>query len=151
VVLAVRRVSGHVFYRSRTVRLVLLAVVLAFLPGCDVDGCETFIHTGPALIVNVRDAQTGAPLGNGVSVTAQNGAYSEQLALVDTRPPQFEGVGGTVERPFGSAGTYVVTVSAAGYEPATASAEVIADDFCLAPPIPSQPVVLDIKLTTATP
>ena len=146
-----RRLGRYSFYRSHTVRLILLALILAFVPGCDVDGCETFIHTGPALIVNVRDAQTGAPLGNGVSVTAQKGAYSEQLALVDTRPPQFEGIGGTAERPFGSAGTYVVTVSAAGYERVTATAEVIADDFCFNPPIPSQPAVLNIELTTAAP
>lgn len=143
--------SHHPFYRSHTVRLILLGLVLAIVSGCDVDSCETFINTGPALIVNVRDAQTGAPLGNGVSVTAQDGAYSEQLALVETQPPQFEGIGGTPERPFGRAGTYAVTVSAVGYESATATAEVVADDFCLNPPIPSQPVLLEVELTPSAP
>ncbi len=121
------------------------------IPGCDVDGCETFIYDGPAIVVAVRDAETGAQLSAGVIVTAQTDGYSEQLELVQTQPPQFEGVVVAVDRPRVRPGTYTVTVSADGYEQASASADVIADDFCFSTPIPSRAVELEIELTPLAP
>ncbi len=133
-------------------RLLLLALVLALVPGCDVDGCETFIYAGPAIVVAVRDAETGASLSSGVSVTARTDGYSEQLTLVETQPPQLEGLIVAVDRPRVRPGTYAVTVSAEGYEQSTASAEVVADDFCVSSmPIPSQSVRLEIALSPSVP
>lgn len=150
----VLRLSGHLFCRSRSMRYPLLALILAVAPGCDVDvdGCETFIYSGPAIVVGVRDAETGASLSSGVSVTAQTDGHSEQLTLVQTQPPQFEGVTVAVDRPRVRPGTYTVTVAADGYEQGTALAEVVADDFCVSSlPIPSQPVRLEIALTPSVP
>ncbi|WP_420457379.1 hypothetical protein [Rubrivirga sp.] len=132
-------------------RYALFALVLAAAPGCDVDGCETFAWDGPALVVFVRDAETEAPLGAGVSVVAQADAYSERLTLVESQPPVFEGLSLAHGRPPVDAGSYTVTVSAGGYEPATAVAEVVADDVCFSTPRPSGPAELTIELTPSAP
>ena len=132
-------------------RLVLLALILVVAPGCDVDGCETFVYDGPALTVFVRNAETGELLSDGVSVVAERDGVSEQLTLVDSPTPLFEGLSLARDSPPIAPGAYAVTVSAEGYEQARGSAEVVADDFCYSVPRPSGPAQLDFDLTPYEP
>ena len=132
-------------------RFALLALFLAVAPGCDVDGCETFVYDGPALIAFVNDAETGEPLTDGVTVVARQGDFSEQLTLVESQTPLFEGLSLAFDRPPVAPGAYAVTVTAEGYEQATASAEVVADDFCFSTPRPSIPAELTFGLERSVP
>ena len=133
-------------------RFVLFALILISAAGCDVDGCETFVYDGPAILVTVRDAATGDPLSDGVTVEAQGVGRSEQFSLIDTLVPMFGGFStleaGQVPAP---TGTYRVTVAAEGYEEATALADVVADDMCFSTPRPSGPVELTIELAPMMP
>jgi len=59
--------------------------------------------------VKVKDAETGAFLSDGVSITIQDGAYSEVLDLIsDSQPPVFQGA-------WERAGSYTFTVQKQGY------------------------------------
>ncbi|MBD3582041.1 carboxypeptidase-like regulatory domain-containing protein [Flavobacterium selenitireducens] len=71
------------------------------------DNCTDEVVAG--LNVKVKDFSTGAYLSDGVSVTAQDGDYSEVLDLIpSSEPPTFSGAW---ERP----GTYTIIVQKSGY------------------------------------
>lgn len=72
-----------------------------------IDTCTEEAVAG--LNVIVRDAATAEVLSDGVSITAQDGDYSEVLELVDgSAPATFTGA-------WERAGTYVLTVQKSGY------------------------------------
>lgn len=71
------------------------------------DNCTDEVIAG--VNVKVKDASTGAYLSDGVSVTVQDGDYSELLDLIqDSDPATFSGAW---ERP----GTYTIIVQKSGY------------------------------------
>jgi hypothetical protein len=120
---------------SRNVRAAVVAATLAALPlltaacGNFVDGGACTASIEPAVVVEIRDARTGAPLASGASGVVAEGTYADSL-----RP--YEGAGGTTpslfsrraadERP----GTYAVTVAHPGYQTWTATGVRAGSDAC---------------------
>lgn len=105
-------------------KILLFVSILAMSCNSDDDN-DTFYCTEEfvfGLNVNVKDAVSGAFLGEGVTVRAVDGSYSETLQLVETLPT-FVGAG---ER----AGNYVVTVSKDGYQTYVSSTVKVERDRC---------------------
>ena len=75
------------------------------------------------LNVIVLDASTGNPIFQDIEVKAVDGAYQEILELVPGLEYAFVGAG---ER----AGTYVVTITKAGYQTYTSAPIVLTRDEC---------------------
>ncbi|MDP3946602.1 MAG: carboxypeptidase-like regulatory domain-containing protein [Lutibacter sp.] len=61
-----------------------------------------------ALNITVKNAVTNQVLGNGITVTAKDGNYTETLEFFDVNNPVFSGA-------WERAGTYIITVSGVGY------------------------------------
>lgn len=75
------------------------------------------------LNVVVLDATSGQPLVEGVLVKAVDGPYQETLELIPGLEYSFAGAG---ER----AGTYIVTVTKAGYQTYTSIPIIVTRDVC---------------------
>lgn len=75
------------------------------------------------LKIVVLDASTGNFLVEGVEVKAVDGAYQETLALVPGLEYSFAGAGERV-------GTYIVTITKAGYQTYISSPIVVTRDVC---------------------
>lgn len=74
----------------------------------EADNCSEEAVAG--LNVKVKDAVTGEFISDGVSVTAEDGSYSELLELVPASDPAT--FAGAWER----TGTYIITVQKSGYQ-----------------------------------
>ena len=72
------------------------------------------------IVVSVSDVTTANVLSNGITVTATDGDYVEELELL----PQTNKFYGAYER----AGSYTITVSGTGYQPKTTTVTVTADE-----------------------
>ena len=72
------------------------------------------------IVVSVSDVATAEVLSDGITVTATDGDYAEELELLQQTNKFY----GAYER----AGTYTITVSGAGYQPQTETVTVTADE-----------------------
>ena len=100
-----------------------LAVLTALLSACDiVDGdCTADFRFG--LVVQVRDAVTNDPAGQGTIVTARDGSYFEILELFPLDDLTFRGAG---ERP----GVYLIQATKEGYTPWSRTGVRVEDEGC---------------------
>ena len=106
--------------------LFLLFSTLFFTSSCD-DNDDNQIYCTDQLVyglnVIVLDAVTGNPIFQDIEVKAVDGTYQELLELVPGLEYVFVGAG---ER----AGTYVVTITKAGYQTYTSEPIVLTRDEC---------------------
>jgi hypothetical protein len=106
---------------------VTLVPVVA-LAGC-VDNLAICVDSGfaAAIVVQVRDAVTGAPLAEGARGAIRDGGYVDSL-----RPPNSDASGRllTLAGGAGRAGTYDVTVVYAGYQEWRQRGVVVSTDGC---------------------
>jgi len=79
-------------------------------------------EVAPALKVIVVNAATAATLGAGITVTATDGTYIDELDYV-AEVNEFRGAD---ER----AGTYIVTVTGTGYDPYVSQPVTVTEDEC---------------------
>jgi hypothetical protein len=106
-------------------KLLLFALFAAAVSCSDDDNNNDVICTEEAragLNVTVKDAETNQMLGEGVTVVAKDGAYTETLQFLDA-PAQFVGA-------WERAGTYTLTVTAQGYETYTSQPIAVGEDEC---------------------
>lgn len=95
-----------------------LAIPVLLLTGCDSAISETVCPAviTPAIEVEVRDAETGAPEAEGAVAVATDGTYTDTLEAAGSREYQGElvlfSLAGANERP----GTYDVVVEKQGFE-----------------------------------
>lgn len=75
------------------------------------------------LNITVKNAVTNQVLGNGITVTAKDGNYTETLEFFDAKNSVFSGA-------WERAGTYIVTVSGVGYITFVSGAITVAADEC---------------------
>jgi hypothetical protein len=96
-------------------RIALLAcgvLLPSILSGCDITDpgvCTTDVQ--PAIIVQVRDAATQAPIASGATGAVRDGSFTASLRPLDVGENALE-LAGAEERP----GTYTVTVDKPGYQ-----------------------------------
>lgn len=107
-------------------KIILFAMMLSLSVACSGDDdnndviCTEEARAG--LNVTVKDAETAQVLGEGVTVVAADGAYTETLQYLDA-PAQFVGA-------WERAGTYTLTVTAEGYETFTSQPIAVGEDEC---------------------
>lgn len=77
----------------------------------------------PGLRILVKDADTGAVLEEGVTVIAVEGNYTENLTLTTGSASAFVGA-------WERGGTYILTVTKAGYETHTSAGIEVGADAC---------------------
>jgi len=76
----------------------------------------------PAIKVLITNARTSASLGDGLTVTAVDGSYIDELDYASAEGYFF----GANER----VGTYIVTVTGEGYEPYASAPVTVTEDEC---------------------
>jgi hypothetical protein len=106
--------------------LFFLFTTVFFISSCEDNDDNQIFCTDQfvyGLNVIVLDAVTGNPIFQDIEVKAVDGAYQELLELVPGLEYAFVGAG---ER----AGTYIVTVTKAGYQTYTSAPIVLARDEC---------------------
>ncbi|WP_297333321.1 carboxypeptidase-like regulatory domain-containing protein [Flavobacterium sp.] len=107
-------------------KIVLFAMMFSLVVSCSGDDdnndvvCTEEARAG--LNVTVKDAETSALLGEGITVVAKDGLYTETLQFLDA-PAQFVGA-------WERAGTYTLTVTAEGYETFTSQPIAVGEDEC---------------------
>lgn len=107
-----------------------LAAVLTLLGVCLMLACSTDDSGGclenvlPAIVVEIRDSTTSAPLAAGAVALVVDGAFSDTLRLVTPQDSLFR------EGPDERAGTYDLTISHPGYATWTRSNIVVSRDAC---------------------
>lgn len=100
--------------------LALLLSGASALPGCvDTQACTTLYAYGVS--VTVRNARTGEAIA-GATLVLVDGSYRETMMPIGP-PGSYAGAG---ERP----GTYTLTVSAQGFQPAPPRTLVVTGDAC---------------------
>jgi hypothetical protein len=106
--------------------LILFCMPLLMATTCEEDPLndqivctEQFVY---GLNVTVKDVQTNQILTDGVLVTAVEGSYTENLALISVGN-SFLGAG---ERP----GNYIITVTKVGYQTYTSGTITLTADVC---------------------
>ena len=108
---------------------VLLIFMLASLTACSTEPCGAPRQFG--IVVEIRDANTGAPAAQGAAAVATNGNFSESLGQLDELR-----LAGLNDRP----GTYNLTVNRPGYH-TIQRFDIEVSDECLA-----EPVVIAVEL-----
>jgi len=86
--------------------------------------CDTGI--APAVIVEVRDANTGEPAAAGALGTVRDGVYVDSLYPYESTGGEPVSLAGADERP----GTYTVTIEKTGYETWTMTGIPVEDSNC---------------------
>ena len=110
-------------------KIILFLACMPFLliTSCNNDDDDAIVCTLEAKAgfnITVKDATTNAVLSDGVTVTAQDGTYTETLEqLPNNEIPVFIGA-------WERAGTYVITVSKEGYQTFTSEPIVVTADVC---------------------
>lgn len=89
----------------------------------NVDNCTEEARAG--LNITVKDAVTQKFLGEGITIVATDGQYTETLEYMGY-PDMQANFAGAWERP----GTYVLTVSGAGYQTYTSEPITVEADVC---------------------
>lgn len=103
--------------------LVLLGCILIIFSCKKDDGFTCTMEARAGLNVTVRDALTNNFLGEGITVVAQDGNYTEILELIDFEPPAFAGA-------WEREGNYIITVSAEGYITYVSETMTVTSDPC---------------------
>lgn len=114
--------------------VLLFCIPFLMTTSCDEDSEDTIVCTTEfvyGLKVTVKDAQTNSILTDGVTVTAVDGSYSENLELLEF----YDFFLGAGERP----GNYVITVSKSGYQTYISNTVSLTADVCHV--IPQQLVI----------
>lgn len=75
------------------------------------------------LNITVKDAVSNQVLGNGITVTAKDGNYMETLEFYNANNPVFSGA-------YEREGTYIISVSGAGYVTFVSGAILVTADEC---------------------
>ncbi len=110
----------------KKILLFLAYMPLLFTTSCnnDDDAIVCTLEAKAGLNITVKDASTNAVLSDGVTVTAQDGTYTETLEqLPNNEIPVFIGA-------WERAGTYVITISKEGYQTFTSEPIVVTADVC---------------------
>jgi hypothetical protein len=100
-------------------------VIFLSLLNCGSDDYSSTVCTDVfvyGLEVTVRDAQSGALITEGITVTAREDAYEEQLVNIS----QLDYFFGAGERP----GTYIIEISGTNYETFISEAVKVTADNC---------------------
>lgn len=103
----------------------LLCSILIFL-SCTSNKTDEIQCTEEAragLNITVKNAVTNQILGTGITVKATDGNYTETLEFFDANNPVFSGA-------WERAGTYIITVSGAGYVTFVSDAITVTADEC---------------------
>jgi hypothetical protein len=113
----------------RLVTAVAIVTLTAGLAGCDLlldaRDCPTIVL--PAVSVRIEDSVTGAPAAAGARLVVRDGSYADSSSIPEGQADRdAEPIMAALER----AGTYVVTVSKAGYRDWTRSGVRVAKDEC---------------------
>lgn len=87
------------------------------------DGIPCTQEARAGLNITVKDAVTNQILGNGISVIAKDGNYTETLEFFNGTNPIFSGA-------YEREGTYIVTVSGVGYTTFVSEAIIVTSDEC---------------------
>lgn len=109
-------------------KLILFFALLALACSGDNDPNDAHNCTEEAragLNITVKDAVTNEFLGEGITVVATDGQYTETLEYMGY-PDMQANFAGAWERP----GTYVLTVSGAGYQTYTSEPVIVGSDVC---------------------
>ncbi|HEX2095208.1 MAG TPA: carboxypeptidase-like regulatory domain-containing protein [Longimicrobiaceae bacterium] len=109
--------------RTGLFAVLALAPFLAACPGNPLDGTVCTADLRPAILVEVRDARTGASALTGATVVARNGSAYDSVTV---RDPQVSSVGLAHELP----GTYEVVVRRDGYREWKRSGVRVEKDEC---------------------
>ncbi len=118
---------------SSPVARLVTVVALVILTGCenpfveDVIVCPTYVS--PAIVVEIRDARTGAPLANGATGAVHDGAYVDSLVPHGSTGPGIETLV-SMSAAYGRAGTYDVEVNRAGYRSWTVAGVRVTRETC---------------------
>jgi len=108
-------------------RLVLGAAALS---GCSPANVVCPQIAAPAILLEVREAGTGAPAANGAKGAVQDGAYVDSLRVVGwlgTPSPETELL---MAAAFDRPGTYSITLEKAGYQTWIRAGIVVGTDDC---------------------
>ena len=109
-------------------RVPALLCLVALAPACITDpgACTTSVE--PGIVVEIRDAATGAPMAAQAMGQVEDHRFADSLAAhgFAGNPPVMLSRASAFERP----GTYVVTVFAPGYLPWVRDAVEVHDDEC---------------------
>ncbi|NDJ00019.1 carboxypeptidase regulatory-like domain-containing protein [Flavobacterium sp. LaA7.5] len=106
-------------------KIIILLVFLSFACSGDDDANNDVICTEEAragLNVTVKNAETGQVIGEGITVVATDGNYTETLEYY-LSSPQFTGA-------WEREGTYVITVSGEGYQTYISDPVTVEADEC---------------------
>ena len=106
--------------------LFALFLPLLMISSCESDDDDQIVCTQQfvyGLNVVVLDATSGQPLVEGVLVKAVEGPYQETLELIPGLEYSFAGAGERV-------GTYVITVTKAGYQTYASIPVIVTRDVC---------------------
>jgi hypothetical protein len=112
--------------KTKKLLLLFMLAPLLMVSSCNNDendpiNCTTEFVDG--LRITVLDQANGQPIVEGVTVTAVDGSYTENLELVSGVDNFFAGAGERV-------GTYTVTVTKNGYQTFTSSPIVVTRNVC---------------------
>ena len=104
---------------------------LLLLAACSspTDGVACTGSVEPAIVVEIRDARTGAAIAAGAQGVVTDGAYSDPLLPYESSGPAPDDLysrRAAAERP----GTYAVQVTHAGYQPWSAAGVQVGRDVC---------------------
>jgi len=107
--------------------ILFLAILGGMTIACSDDDSEATVtpctdEFVPGLIVKVTNGTNGAGITEGITVTASDGTYIEELDGL----PQVQEFRGAGER----VGTYTITVTGNGYEPYVSEAVTVTRDDC---------------------
>ena len=110
--------------KKNLVRLAVVAVVplLAACPQNPLEDTVCTMEARAAVVVELRDARTGAALTGPATMTVRDGAFVETAEI----PAEFSSMGVAHER----AGVYVVTVRKGGYRDWTRADVAVKSDEC---------------------
>jgi hypothetical protein len=102
------------------VSIALFVLPFLVLPaGCSGLGYGCAASVSPAIIVVIKDAETGAPAAEGAVGTIRDGTYAETLQVYVTTsptPPETIGTPLSLSGGVGRPGTYTVRVEKPGYQ-----------------------------------
>ncbi len=110
----------------------LVVFTVVTLTGCKnpfggPDLCPAVVN--PAIVVEIRDAGTGAPLANGARGAVHDGAYVDSLTPYESTGPGIETLV-SLSGAHGRSGTYAIEVNRAGYRPWTAAGVRVVEESC---------------------
>lgn len=107
----------------RTLLLCSLFVVFSSCTSTKTDEIQCTEEARAGLNITVKNAVTNQILGEGITVKAADGNYTETLEFFNANNPVFSGAWERV-------GTYIITVSGAGYDTFVSESVTLTSDEC---------------------